>query len=73
MLNLLQIYSNHNLGALSMDASALLKDQREAEQGKDIRALLVLIGCIGDKEAVDFSISGGANDNVDIAEVGKPV
>lgn len=53
-----------------MDSSALLKDQREAEQGRDIRALLVLIKCISDKDVVDFGSSGGANNQVDIAQVG---
>ncbi|GLJ30839.1 hypothetical protein SUGI_0612650 [Cryptomeria japonica] len=68
-LQLLQIYSVHNIGKVSLSASKNLLSETEAEKYKDLRALLQLLSCLCSKDWVDFSSDSlGDSGNLDVAQ-----
>eukprot|EP00850_Spirogloea_muscicola_P017573 SM000152S01561 [mRNA] locus=s152:294082:301778:+ [translate_table: standard] len=69
-MRLLQLYSAHNIGKVSVGAAASLAREEQSEKCRDIRALLQLLQSLTSKDLLDF---GEANANgfegVDIAQV----
>lgn len=68
-IRLLQIYSSHNIGKMSVSLSTSLCNEAYAEKYKDLRALLQLLTNICSKDLVDFSSGSDEKDSPDIAEV----
>lgn len=69
-LQLLQIYSSHNIGKISLSLSTSLRSEAQAEKYKDLRALLQLLTNISSKDIVDLSSSDANDADVpDIAQV----
>ncbi|XP_073000684.1 uncharacterized protein [Typha latifolia] len=68
-LQLLQIYSSHNIGKTSISLSTSLRSEAQTEKYKDLRALLQLLTNICSKDLVDFSPDCDEDDSPDIAEV----
>lgn len=54
-MRLLQIYSSHNIGRISLSFSSSLRNERDVEKCKDLRALLQLLASLCTKDLVDFS------------------
>lgn len=54
-MRLLQIYSSHNIGKISVSVSSSLRSEEDAEKYKDLRALLQLLASLCTKDVVDFS------------------
>ncbi|XVF57114.1 hypothetical protein PTKIN_Ptkin06aG0177700 [Pterospermum kingtungense] len=61
-MRLLQIYSSHNIGKISVSLSSTLLNEAKTEQYKDLRALLQLLSSLCSKDLVDFS-----SDSVEVA------
>ncbi|KAF3796350.1 Exportin-4 [Nymphaea thermarum] len=57
-VRLLQIYSSHNIGKISLGSSSSLLGEAKTEKYKDLRALLQLLTNLCSKDLVDFSSSG---------------
>ncbi|KAF3328040.1 Exportin-4 [Carex littledalei] len=68
-MQLLQIYSSHNIGKISLSLSSSLRSESQSEKYKDLRALLQLLRNMCSKDLVDFSTDAEQEDNPDIAEV----
>ncbi|KAI5659953.1 hypothetical protein M9H77_28746 [Catharanthus roseus] len=54
-MRLLQAYSSHNIGKISISISSTLKSEADTEKYKDLRALLQLLASLCSKDFVDFS------------------
>ncbi|KAL3520991.1 hypothetical protein ACH5RR_019140 [Cinchona calisaya] len=54
-MRLLQIYSSHNIGKISVSVSSSLMSEADTEKYKDLRALLQLLASLCSKDVVDFS------------------
>lgn len=54
-MNLLQLYSSHNIGKISISLSSSLLSEAKTEKYKDLRALLQLLSNLCSKDLVDFS------------------
>jgi hypothetical protein len=54
-MSLLQLYSSHNIGKISLSLSSNLQSEATTEKYKDLRALLQLLSNICSKDLVDFS------------------
>ncbi|XP_075099707.1 uncharacterized protein LOC107783927 isoform X3 [Nicotiana tabacum] len=54
-MRLLQLYSSHNIGKISLSISSSLRSEADTEQYKDLRALLQLLASLCSKDLVDFS------------------
>ncbi|CAI9091488.1 OLC1v1026537C1 [Oldenlandia corymbosa var. corymbosa] len=54
-MRLLQIYSSHNIGKISISASSSLQSEADTEKYKDLRALLQLLANLCSKDMIDFS------------------
>ncbi|KAM7532194.1 hypothetical protein LguiB_035604 [Lonicera macranthoides] len=54
-MRLLQLYSSHNIGKISLSLSSSLLSEANTEKYKDLRALLQLLSNICSKDLVDFS------------------
>ncbi|CAL9153708.1 unnamed protein product [Musa hybrid cultivar] len=68
-LQLLRIYSSHNIGKISLSLSTSLQSEAQTEKYKDLRALLQLLTNICSKDLVDFSSFSNEAESTDIAEV----
>ncbi|KAJ3682348.1 hypothetical protein LUZ60_014921 [Juncus effusus] len=68
-MSLLQIYSSHNIGKISLSLSSSMWSESQSEKYKDLRALLQLLTNICSKDLIDFSNTGEHEDTPDIAEV----
>lgn len=69
-IQLLQIYSEHNIGKVSLSTSRNLLCETEMEKYKDLRALLQLLGCLCSKDLVDFSSDSQGEAGIpDVAQV----
>ncbi|KAJ8499807.1 hypothetical protein OPV22_010359 [Ensete ventricosum] len=68
-LQLLRIYSSHNIGKISLSLSTSLQSEAQTEKYKDLRALLQLLTNICSKDLVDFSSVSNEAESTDIAEV----
>lgn len=68
-VQLLQIYSAHNIGKVSLATSRNLLNETETEKYKDLRALLQLLTNLCSKDLVDFSSdSQGEAETPDVAQ-----
>ncbi|GFP96740.1 exportin-4 [Phtheirospermum japonicum] len=54
-MRLLQLYSSHNIGKISVSLSNTLRTEADTEKYKDLRALLQLLSSLCSKDLVDFS------------------
>ncbi|CAH9110170.1 unnamed protein product [Cuscuta epithymum] len=54
-MSLIQLYSSHNIGKISLSLSKSLRTEEDTEKYKDIRALLQLLSSLCSKDLVDFS------------------
>ncbi|OMO96138.1 Armadillo-type [Corchorus olitorius] len=54
-MRLLQLYSSHNIGKISVSLSSTLLSEAKTEKYKDLRALLQLLSSLCSKDLVDFS------------------
>lgn len=54
-MRLLQLYSSHNIGKISVGISNSLRSEADAEKYKDLRALLQLLSNLCSKDLVDFA------------------
>lgn len=54
-MRLLQLYSSHNIGKISLSLSSSLLNDAKTEKYKDLRALLQLLSSLCSKDLVDFS------------------
>ncbi|KAL6501830.1 hypothetical protein OROGR_026963 [Orobanche gracilis] len=54
-MRLLQLYSSHNIGKISVGLSNSLRSEADAEKYKDLRALLQLLSNLCSKDMVDFA------------------
>ncbi|KAI3470688.1 hypothetical protein Pfo_027351 [Paulownia fortunei] len=54
-MHLLQLYSSHNIGKISVSLSNSLRTEADAEKYKDLRALLQLLSSLCSKDLVDFA------------------
>ncbi|KAK9140443.1 hypothetical protein Scep_010124 [Stephania cephalantha] len=68
-LTLLQLYSKHNIGKISLSLSSTLLTEAKTEKYKDLRALLQLLTSLCSKDLVDFSSDSLDKESADIAQV----
>eukprot|EP00850_Spirogloea_muscicola_P004607 SM000020S05957 [mRNA] locus=s20:65065:72952:- [translate_table: standard] len=69
-MRLLQLYSAHNIGKVSVGAAANLAREEQSEKCRDVRALLQLLQSLTSKDLLDFGeANGNGFEGVDIAQV----
>ncbi|CAN8260467.1 unnamed protein product [Cochlearia groenlandica] len=68
-MSLLQIYSSHNIGKISLSRSSTLLNEAKTEQYKDLRALLQLLSHLCSKDMVDFSSDSIDTQSTNISQV----
>ncbi|PIA36376.1 hypothetical protein AQUCO_03400340v1 [Aquilegia coerulea] len=68
-LQLLQLYSVHNIGKISLSCSSSLLSEANTEKYKDLRALIQLLTKLCSKDLVDFSSDSNEAETTDIAQV----
>eukprot|EP00268_Persea_americana_P014257 TRINITY_DN1631_c0_g1_i1.p1 TRINITY_DN1631_c0_g1~~TRINITY_DN1631_c0_g1_i1.p1 ORF type:complete len:890 (-),score=174.70 TRINITY_DN1631_c0_g1_i1:594-2915(-) len=68
-MQLLQIYSSHNIGKISLSLSKSLISEAKIEKYKDLRALLQLLTNLCSKDLVDFSSGSDETEKLDISQV----
>ncbi|XP_042518028.1 exportin-4 isoform X7 [Macadamia integrifolia] len=68
-MQLLQLYSSHNIGKISLSLSSSLLSEARTEKYKDLRALLQLLTNLCSKDLVDFSSDSNEAERTDIAQV----
>ncbi|MED6185123.1 hypothetical protein PIB30_053962 [Stylosanthes scabra] len=54
-MRLLQLYSSHNIGKISISLSSSLLSEAKTDMYKDLRALLQLLSSLCSKDMIDFS------------------
>ncbi|KAJ8760582.1 hypothetical protein K2173_015249 [Erythroxylum novogranatense] len=68
-MSLLQLYSSHNIGKISLSLSSSLLSEAKTEKYKDLRALLQLLSNLCSKDLVDFSSDSIEAQGTNISEV----
>ncbi|PON54527.1 Armadillo-type fold containing protein [Trema orientale] len=68
-MSLLQLYSSHNIGKISLSLSSSLLSEAKTEKYKDLRALLQLLSNLCSKDLVDFSSDSVETQGTNISEV----
>ncbi|XP_022746625.1 exportin-4-like isoform X2 [Durio zibethinus] len=68
-MRLLQLYSSHNIGKISISLSSTLISEAKTEKYKDLRALLQLLSSLCSKDLVDFSSDSDEVAGTNIAQV----
>ncbi|XP_022933418.1 exportin-4 isoform X1 [Cucurbita moschata] len=68
-MRLLQLYSSHNIGKISVSLSNSLLNEAKNEKYKDLRALLQLLSNLCSKDLVDFSSDNSDVPAPDISQV----
>ncbi|XP_038877264.1 exportin-4 [Benincasa hispida] len=68
-MRLLQLYSSHNIGKISLSLSSSLLNEAKNEKYKDLRALLQLLSSLCSKDLVDFSSDNSDVPATDISQV----
>lgn len=68
-MHLLQLYSSHNIGKISLSLSSSLLSEANAEKYKDLRALLQLLSNLCSKDLVDFSSDSIEVHGISISQV----
>ncbi|EFJ35002.1 hypothetical protein SELMODRAFT_406082 [Selaginella moellendorffii] len=66
-VQLLSVYSAHNIGKVSVSTSRSLQNEAQTEKYKDLRALLQLLTNLSSKDLFDFALH--ADENPDVAQV----
>lgn len=68
-MGLLQLYSSHNIGKISVGLSNNLLSEAETEKYRDLRALLQLLSSLCSKDLVDFSSESIETQGTNISQV----
>ncbi|XP_023642128.1 exportin-4 isoform X1 [Capsella rubella] len=68
-MSLLQMYSSHNIGKISLSLSSTLLNEAKTEKYKDLRALLQLLSHLCSKDMVDFSSDSIETQSTNISQV----
>ncbi|KAG6700565.1 hypothetical protein I3842_08G118500 [Carya illinoinensis] len=68
-MRLLQLYSSHNIGKISLSLSSSLLSEVKTEKYKDLRALLQLLSSLCSKDLIDFSSDSIETQGTDISQV----
>lgn len=68
-MRLLQLYSSHNIGKISLSVSSSLLSEANAEKYRDLRALLQLLSSLCSKDLVDFSSDSIEDHGTNISQV----
>ncbi|KAK6911324.1 Exportin-1, C-terminal [Dillenia turbinata] len=68
-MRLLQLYSSHNIGKISLSLSSSLLSEAKTEKYKDLRALLQLLANLCSKDLVDFSSDSTETPGTNISQV----
>lgn len=68
-MRLLQMYSSHNIGKISLSHSSALVNEEKTEKYKDLRALIQLLASLCSKDLIDFSKDPIESQGISIAEV----
>ncbi|KAE8009944.1 hypothetical protein FH972_006349 [Carpinus fangiana] len=68
-MRLLQLYSSHNIGKISLSLSSSLLSEAKTEKYKDLRALLQLLSSLCSKDLVDFSSDSIETHGTNISQV----
>ncbi|XP_048236240.1 exportin-4 isoform X1 [Ricinus communis] len=68
-MRLLQLYSSHNIGKISVSLSSSLLSEAQTEKYKDLLALLQLLSSLCSKDLVDFSSDPIEAQGTNISEV----
>ncbi|GMY20514.1 exportin-4 isoform X2 [Fagus crenata] len=68
-MRLLQLYSSHNIGKISLSLSSSLLSEAKTEMYKDLRALLQLLLSLCSKDLVDFSSDSIETQGTNISQV----
>ncbi|KAG6541019.1 hypothetical protein Mapa_017592 [Marchantia paleacea] len=69
-VRLLEIYSAHNIGKVSVSKSMNLLSESQTEKYKDLRVLLQLLTNLSSKDLIDFACDlNGEVENPDVAQV----
>ncbi|XP_048323988.1 uncharacterized protein LOC107412327 isoform X2 [Ziziphus jujuba] len=68
-MSLLQLYSSHNIGKISLSLSSSLLSEAKTEKYKDLRALLQLLSNLCSKDLVDFSSESIDTQGTNISQV----
>ncbi|KAK4801722.1 hypothetical protein SAY86_022209 [Trapa natans] len=68
-MRLLQLYSSHNIGKISLSFSSSLLNDAKTEKYKDLRALLQLLSALCFKDLVDFSSDSIETQGTNVSQV----
>ncbi|KAM0005333.1 putative armadillo-like helical, exportin [Helianthus debilis subsp. tardiflorus] len=68
-MHLLQLYSSHNIGKISVSISSSLQSEANAEKYRDLRALLQLLQKLCTKDMVDVSSAASDDQQTSISQV----
>ncbi|KAF7805232.1 exportin-4 isoform X1 [Senna tora] len=68
-MQLLQLYSSHNIGKISISLSSSLLSEAKTEKYKDLRALLQLLSSLCSKDMIDFSSDSIETQGTNISQV----
>lgn len=68
-MHLLQLYSSHNIGKISVSVSSSLQSEANAEKYRDLRALLQLLQKLCTKDMVDVSSAAIDDQQTNISQV----
>ncbi|XP_057550159.1 uncharacterized protein LOC130828285 isoform X1 [Amaranthus tricolor] len=68
-MRLLQMYSSHNIGKISISRSSTLTNEAKTEKYKDLRALIQLLASLCMKDMIDFSVSSNESEGLSISQV----
>ncbi|KAK7258637.1 hypothetical protein RIF29_24218 [Crotalaria pallida] len=68
-MRLLQMYSSHNIGKISLSLSSSLLSEAKTDKYKDLRALLQLLSSLCSKDMIDFSSDSIETQGTNISQV----
>ncbi|XP_073222113.1 uncharacterized protein [Cicer arietinum] len=68
-MRLLQLYSSHNIGKISLSLSSSLLSEAQTDKYKDLRALLQLLSSLCSKDMIDFSSDSIETQGTNISQV----
>lgn len=68
-MRLLQLYSSHNIGKISLSQSSALVNEEKTEKYKDLRALIQLLASLCSKDLIDFASDPIESEGISIAQV----
>ncbi|XP_027349601.1 exportin-4 isoform X6 [Abrus precatorius] len=68
-MRLLQLYSSHNIGKISLSLSSSLLSEAKTDKYRDLRALLQLLSSLCSKDMIDFSSDSIEAQGTNISQV----